>query len=129
VQADERSHAFNYRSLARSRADGHLLGLPVIRVPDGADLDGARWSGTQVVHMEYLLLGADLAISPQGSLSSRDGRDDRCVVSCADWYGDSRPFFIDERLYALLVYELVQGDWTGGSIQESGRAKALDLLD
>jgi len=126
VQADGRSHSFNYRS----RSDGDLLGLPVIRVSADDMESGRAWwdGGPRDIHMEYLFIGSDLTIRPQGVLSSRDRRDDHCIVSCADWYGDSRPFFIGERLYALLGYELVQGHWTGGAIEEDGRADALDLL-
>jgi hypothetical protein len=125
VQADGRSHSFNSRSLQ----GGVLLGLPVIRIASDVDLYDAWWDEPQDVHMEYFFLGADLGIQRQGALSSRDRRDDHCIVSCADWYGDSRPFFIGDKVYALLGYELIQGYWTGGAVEEAGRANALDLLN
>jgi hypothetical protein len=38
-----------------------------------------------------------------------EARDDACQVSCVDWYGNARPIFIGERVYALMGYELVEG--------------------
>ena len=59
-----------------------------------------------------------------GRLSADPGRavDDHCRASCVDWYGNARPIFIGDRVFALMGYELVEGRQApGGSISEVGR--------
>ena len=46
---------------------------------------------------------------------------DSCVASCLDWYGNARPIFIDNRIFALLGYELVEGRQQSGKIDAIGR--------
>ena len=48
-------------------------------------------------------------------------RDDACQASCVDWYGNARPIFIGERVYALMGYELVEGRVQGEAIVEQRR--------
>ena len=36
-------------------------------------------------------------------------RDDGCKAWCVDWYGNARPIFLGERVFALLGYEIVEG--------------------
>jgi hypothetical protein len=40
-----------------------------------------------------------------------------CKASCLDWYGNARPLFIGNRVFASLGYELVQGSIEGGHIR------------
>jgi len=56
------------------------------------------------------------AFSALGSLEARPerARDDACRASCVDWYGNARPLFIGERVFALMGYELVEGRLGGG---------------
>jgi hypothetical protein len=46
---------------------------------------------------------------------------DNCKASCVDWYGNARPIFIGNRVYALMGYELVEGRVAGDSIVELRR--------
>ena len=64
------------------------------------------------------------------ALGTLDARPDRagsdddadgCVASCVDWYGNSRPLFLRGRVFALLGYELVEGQVTDGRIREVRR--------
>jgi hypothetical protein len=34
---------------------------------------------------------------------------DDCRASCVDWYGNARPIFLGDRVFALMGYELVEG--------------------
>ena len=44
------------------------------------------------------------------------------TVTVTDWYGNARPIFIGNRVFALMGYELVEGRLArGGSIGEVGR--------
>jgi hypothetical protein len=36
-------------------------------------------------------------------------QDDACQASCVDWYGNARPIFVGDRVYALMGYELIEG--------------------
>jgi hypothetical protein len=47
--------------------------------------------------------------------------DDGCVASCVDWYGNARPLFLRGRIFALLGYELVEGDLRNGAVHEIRR--------
>ncbi len=125
VEADERSHSFNFW-LDPSM---HIFGLPVIYLSDESDFDDFDWYyEPNDVHMHYFGLTPDLNLQRLGQLVGQGTEDDNCIVSCVDWYGDSRPFFIDDRLYALLGYELIEGYLSGATVHESARADALSLL-
>lgn len=54
--------------------------------------------------------------------------EDHCVTSCVDWYGNARPIFVGERIFALLGYELVDGRIDRGRIREVARADMLALV-
>jgi len=51
----------------------------------------------------------------------RRAADDACVASCVDWYGNARPIFIANRVFALMGYELVEGRMANGAINEVAR--------
>lgn len=63
------------------------------------------------------------AFRPLGKLEAKVDReqDDGCKVSCIDWYGNARPLFVDGRVFALLGYELVEGERRGERILEKRR--------
>ena len=107
-EAESRSHGFFYRADASS-PDSGLLGLPVLKGSGGAEL--------------LFLRRAERALSDFGGLEARaEGRrEDGCVVSCVDWYGNARPIFLRGRVFALMGYELVEGDASGGRIREVRR--------
>jgi hypothetical protein len=58
-----------------------------------------------------------------GVLQTEEDEDeeDGCVASCVDWYGNARPLFIGNRVFALLGYELIEGKLSGGRIREKAR--------
>ncbi|MEZ4409457.1 MAG: hypothetical protein R3A52_23750 [Polyangiales bacterium] len=44
-----------------------------------------------------------LRFRPMGTLDNRGAAgDDRCVASCVDWYGNTRPIFWRDRVFALM---------------------------
>ncbi|MEM8695941.1 MAG: beta-propeller domain-containing protein [Pseudomonadota bacterium] len=118
-QGESRSHAYFYRPDAGSEdgASG-TLGLPIAR---------------QVEPRFRQLLGSSAAMlflrrdnrqfSRAGELGARvEGVvDDNCQASCVDWYGNARPIFLRNRVFALLGYELVEGRMDDGRISEIGR--------
>ena len=44
-----------------------------------------------------------------------------CQVSSYDWYGNSRPIFFRDRVFALIGHEMIEGAVAGGRILESAR--------
>lgn len=119
AEGETRSHAFFF-SPDPATPDGAsgTLGLPVARRADPAL---ARFFGSSAA---MLFLRRDRRrLSPAGELEAqtRGVADDGCQASCVDWYGNARPIFLGGRTFALLGYELVEGELAGGRIREVGR--------
>lgn len=118
-QGELRSHGFFYKPTSPDRG---MLGLPIrnASAPGHAHLtEGSA---------EVLFLDVDrLNFAELGALASdpRAEQDDKCEVSCVDWYGNARPLFYQGRIFALLGYELVEGAREQGSIHEKRRANML----
>lgn len=121
AEAETRSHAFFYNPDPGS-VDGQagVLGLPVIRELE--EQRGVRPLFYETADMAFLRRTNE-RLSSLGLLVSRPAgvKDDGCVASCVDWYGDARPIFINDRVLALLGYELVEGRIRGGVIHERRR--------
>jgi hypothetical protein len=130
VQGETRTHGFFYRATS---ADDGLIGLPVIAA---ASRRGTGWArrGDASASVLYLRQRA-LGLNAIGQLSSSPGagaRDDRCRASCVDWYGNARPIFLGERVFALLGYELVEGRlagslWRGGPGERIEERRRVDF--
>lgn len=119
TQGELRSHGFFYKPTSSDRG---MLGLPVrhASAPGHAHLTQGS--------AEILFLDVDrLNFRKLGALASdpRVDQDDKCEVSCVDWYGNARPIFYKGRVFALLGYELVEGAREQGSMQERRRANIL----
>ena len=120
AQGETRTHGFFYRATAQ---DEGVIGLPVIGAATGRR--GQRGESASVLFVR----SRALRLAPVGELkSSANGstRDDQCQASCVDWYGNARPIFLGERVFALLGYELVEGrmawrGWPGERIEELRR--------
>lgn len=44
-----------------------------------------------------------------------------CEMSCVDWYGNTRPVFLNGRVFALLGTELLEAQMNGTNIRELSR--------
>ena len=118
MQGETRSHGFFFKPTADE--DG-LLGLPV----RGGEEPGFSHLVNGSASVLFLRV-TDLRFSSLGGLRSRpDNIDDQCVASCVDWYGNARPIFWKNRIFALLGYELVEGRIEDREIVEVARATML----
>jgi hypothetical protein len=110
-QAESRSQAFFFNPTTPD-GQGGLMGLPILR------LDGDQWLADML-----FLRRANQQLADFGRLQSTRprGQDDGCTASCVDWYGNARPIFLRGRVFALLGYELVEGDASGERIREVRR--------
>ncbi|TAK19989.1 MAG: hypothetical protein EPO40_32325 [Myxococcaceae bacterium] len=119
-QGETRSHGYFYLPDGDRRG---MLGLPVT-----VGTDGSGWRQLRGVSSSVMFLGVEgLRFRELGALRSGSGAgvDDRCVASCADWYGNARPIFWRSRVFALLGYELVEGSLAGGRMRETRRVDFL----
>jgi hypothetical protein len=118
-QGETRSHGFFFRPTG---VEEGLLGLPVLQ-PGGAGGRSAVYGGAQGSASVVYLRQRELSFAALGMLQARPGMaaDDDCKASCVDWYGNARPIFLGERVFALLGYEVVEGAVAG-----RGRAERID---
>jgi hypothetical protein len=117
-QGENRSQAFFFRPDTADGSSG-VLGLPITTQLKS---QYARFlgSGSSILFLRRENRMFDMAgrldADPKGAL------DDACVASCVDWYGNARPIFIGNRVFALMGYELVEGRLArGGAIGEVAR--------
>ena len=114
AQGESRTHGFFYRAVD---PDDGYVGLPTIGM-----VEGTAGRALQTASVVFLRNRA-LALSPAGALDAQRApqRDDGCKASCVDWYGNARPIFIGERVFALMGYELVEGRYENARVVERRR--------
>lgn len=117
-ESEGRSHAFN----ATMRADGTgLMGIPTA-MPKVRGNHG--WATTQDSDLSFLELRPGQVLASVGELrvsGRKPAKGYECLVSCVDWYGNSRPIFTGGRVFALMGSQLVEGRVSGGRVMEIGR--------
>ncbi len=120
-QGETRSHGFFYKQLDSSsnpleKRQG-IIGLPVRR---DAEAYESLWEDSSFV--QFVSVDKNKGLSDLGKLVSEESEiDDNCKYSCVDWYGNSRPIFYSGRIFALMGYELVEGEISDNDIDELGR--------
>ncbi len=121
-QGETRSHGFFFKPSGDQ--DG-MVGLPVRR-GSAPGYEHLMYGSAELLYLQV----EDLQLAPMGGLASSPeaGQDDQCIVSCVDWYGNARPIFYRGRVFALLGYELVEGEVGGGKIAEKRRTDMLTLV-
>ena len=114
-QGELRSQGFFYKPDGR---DSGVLGLP-ISIPGRA---GYRhlFEGSAAI---LFLRNNSLRFEEVGELRAQSEKavDDGCRASCVDWYGNSRPIFVRGRVLALMGYEIVEGNFQSGRVNEMRR--------
>lgn len=109
VQSESRTHGFFYQP---QDAQSGMLGLPILGGGDERPTAAVKYLRNKNLQLSDMGL---LVAAPNARL------DDNCKASCVDWYGNARPIFIGNRVYALMGYELVEGRVIGDSIVELRR--------
>jgi hypothetical protein len=117
-QGESRSHGFFY-----NERQG-LLGLPIIGGEQRTMRHQLRKTSASVLYVR----NQSLSFSEIGTLDARAaGGNDGCRASCVDWYGNSRPLFIRGRVFALMGYEIVEGQVERDGIAEVRRVNFSPL--
>lgn len=113
-QGELRSHGFFYKPDGR---DSGLLGLPIAR--EGRAGYRHLVEGSAAI---LFLRNNSLSFDEIGEMEARNSStNDGCRASCVDWYGNARPLFVRNRVFALLGYEIVEGNVSGDRIRETRR--------
>jgi hypothetical protein len=114
-QGELRSHGFFYKPEDENNG---MLGLP-ISVPGRSGYRHLFETSAAIL----FLRNESLQFKPIGELGAQAQKavDDKCRASCIDWYGNTRPLFLRGRVFALLGYELVEGELTNGNLSELRR--------
>jgi hypothetical protein len=115
TQGETRTHGFFYRA-GGARGEG-VIGLPIV----GQRLQGMqRYTGGSAAVL--FVRNQSLELLPMGRLQAHGTQtQDGCRASCVDWYGNARPLFLGERVFALMGYELVEGAVQGAQVSELRR--------
>jgi Beta propeller domain len=114
-QGELRSHGFFYKP---ESDDSGTLGLP-ISVPGRAGYRHLFEDSAAIL----FLRNDSLQFHEVGELGSQPEKaiDDQCRASCVDWYGNARPLFLRGRVFALLGYEIVEGQMDDSRMRELRR--------
>ncbi|MEP6850245.1 MAG: beta-propeller domain-containing protein [Acidobacteriota bacterium] len=114
-QGELRSHGFFYKPDGK---DSGLLGLPIAR--EGRPGYKHLIEGSAAI---LFLRNSGLDLDELGEMGARNlsSGNDGCRASCVDWYGNARPLFIRNRVFALLGYEIVEGSVAENAIRELRR--------
>lgn len=119
-QGEHRSHGFFFHSEGEGQG---VVGLPI---QDYSSYHGYLYDNSAAI---LYLDVEDLQFDQLGTLGARaDQINDNCVVSCVDWYGNSRPIFYRGRVFALMGYELVEGVIRNQNITEVARVHLIGDL-
>lgn len=121
-QGETRSQAFFFKPEAGDGwwgdAGNGVLGLPVARAGRPGYQQLAENSAAMIFlrrqDRRFVRLG-EIGSSSSGVV------DDACRASCVDWYGNARPIFLSKRTFALMGYEIVEGDLSARSVREIRR--------
>lgn len=120
-ESESRSHAFN----ATLSTDGSgMLGLPTVLRRDRANR--FPWYSDQS-DISFMSVAPNGALGSLGALAGEPADniepagDYACEVSCIDWYGNARPFFVEDRIFGLMGTDLVEAQLQEGAIVEKTR--------
>jgi hypothetical protein len=113
-QGELRSHGFFYKPDGK---ESGLLGLPIAR--EGRPGYKHLVEGSAAI---IFLRNERMSFNELGELEARnESENDGCRASCVDWYGNARPIFLRDRVFALMGYEIVEGNVDDNRIREIRR--------
>jgi hypothetical protein len=117
-ESEGRSHSFN----GMPGEDGSgLFGLPTNDI-DPDDSDDYR----EITDVQFFSADTGLNLQSASKLAGHAEDEEvdggyECEVSCEDWYGNARPIFYRDRIFALTGQELIEGALVNGRIAELAR--------
>jgi beta propeller domain-containing protein len=132
LEDELRSHAFNLKIIDDFLA---IVGLTSLNKKDAENRYGAfnyYWNDNQASDILFLSLNSVGQLSTSGILKSElnntpDSDSQECETSCYDWYGNSRPFFIEDRIFGLSGDELIEAKLDGTFVVEKIRKNFTNI--
>ncbi len=111
-EGEWRSHGFFFKPAKT----GGTFGLPII-----GDRNFAGWWGDGVSNIAFFGVSGAGKLDGKGVVSSSRAAEGKCETSCVDWYGNTRPIFLRDRIFALMGSELVEVSLDSGQTKEQHR--------
>ena len=99
IEGESRTHAYFYKE---STHDSGILGLAVVN----SSPERTNWFGDGISNLAFIAKDSQNKLRIVGTVSSQGSFSDTCASSCIDWYGNSRPIFIGNRIFTLQGSEL-----------------------
>ena len=125
-ESEGRSHAFN---AILKDDESSIMGLPTVKREESA---GRWWWYSDSSDINFLAASSQLILSKLGTLTASEESEHEeyeCDVSCIDWYGNARPIFTNNRLFALSGTELIEGNIANEKIVEIDRVNLTNPLE
>lgn len=117
LEGETRSHAFNATRLN----DYTVFGLTT-QLKSKAEDHYNYYVWDDDVPSDLTFFNYQEVLNTSGTLVSKENNyNDDCDVSCEDWYGNTRPFFIEDRIFGLSGDELIEARLQGSQIIEERR--------
>jgi hypothetical protein len=117
AQGETRTHGFFYKPESE---DAGIVGLPVVAGGRPGYKQLRQGSAAITFLRNDSLMLTELGDLPASAVDER-GLADGCKASCVDWYGNARPLFLRNRVFALLGYEIVEGRLDRNGVTEVRR--------
>ena len=124
LEEESRSHAFNF---SQAHEPVNIAGITAYNKSESSgnsSLNDFYWENTVSSNIVFFGLTENLEVWLAGEIQSSakplPGSDD-CELSCFDWYGNSRPFFIGKRIFALSGDELAEAELIADKVVETQR--------
>ncbi len=116
LEGENRSHAFNFTYF-----DDYFLAGITTQDKDKAENEDGYYYWDDNTSSDITFIGGNEKIEYIGELTSQAKPNKTCTLSCEDWYGNSRPFFIGNRIFAISGDELIEAELINGEIVEKYR--------
>lgn len=107
-ESEWRSHGFFFKP--DDELGGGRFGLPVISI------NGGGWWGTEPASIAFFDVtpAADMSLLGTVGASLANNDESTCEISCYDWYGNTRPIFLRDRVYGLIGSEIIEVGFDDG---------------
>lgn len=105
TEGEHRSHAFFFKP--NTASGGGVFGLPV--VGRGGK---SGWWGRAVSNVAFFGVSPAGELALRGAVSASDEGGEACEASCIDWYGNTRPIFLRDQVFALMGSEIAEVSFT-----------------
>lgn len=133
-ESENRSHAFFFKPDPEDESGSNgIMALPVVvetsdDAPEYLSFTTAitylQRVDSQLTQIGVLSALPDATVYAEvAAMEAIEEETGDCIASCTDWYGNTRPIFIGNRIFALMGDELVEGLIESGQMKELRRIR------